>query len=135
MPRPEVGAHFGEHFTVDGYGGDPVTLDDGAQLRRSLDELCARLGMHPLAPPMVFSAPDNQIKDPGGWSGFLIIAESHIAIHTFPRRRFLSADIYTCRNGMDVGAVGQLLVQRYALTDIETNFIRRGLRYPAENLL
>ena len=76
----------------------------------------------------------NQIKDPGGWSGFLVIAESHIAIHTFPRRRFLSADIYTCRNGMDCGLVSGILTARYSLAEMETHFIRRGQRYPAHNL-
>jgi len=39
-------------------------------------------------------------KDPGGWSGFVIIAESHISIHTFPARRFVSIDVYTCKNGL-----------------------------------
>lgn len=130
-----VSAHFGEHLTLDGYGGDPAALDDGELLRACLEDLCARLGMRPLAEPMVLSAPDNQIKDPGGWSGFLVIAESHISIHTFPRRRFVSADVYTCRHGMDAGLVSGILSTRYSLAEIETHFIRRGQRYPAHNLI
>lgn len=130
-----VSAHFGEHLTLDGYGGDPIALDGGDLLRSCLEDLCAKLGMHPLSEPMVLSAPDNQIKDPGGWSGFLIIAESHISIHTFPRRRFLSADVYTCRHGMDAALVSGILSTRYSLAEIETHFIRRGQRYPAHNLI
>ena len=136
---PEVAgradAHFGEHFMLDGYGGDPVSLDDGELLRGALDEFCALIGMHPLAPPLVASAPDNQLKDPGGWSGVLLIVESHIAIHTFPRRRFLTADVYSCRNGMNLKAIGGFLTSRYRLQDVETNFLRRGLRYPGRNLV
>jgi len=135
MPRQSLAhAHFGEHLTLDGYGGDPDKLNDGELLQFCLEDLCKRLGMHPLSPPIVLPAPDNQIKDPGGWSGFLVIAESHIAIHTFPRRLFLSADIYTCRNGMDCGLVSGILTARYSLAEMETHFIRRGQRYPAHNL-
>lgn len=127
--------HFGEHITIDGYGGDPVKLDDQDVVASVLVELCARLRMHALAAPIVLHAPDNDLKDPGGWSGFLVIAESHIALHTFPRRRFLSADVYSCRNGMAVQEVISFLKAAFDLEEIETNFIRRGLRYPAFNLV
>jgi S-adenosylmethionine decarboxylase len=125
---------FGEHITLDGYGGDPASLNDESLVRSALVDLCALLGMHPLASPMVVSAPDNQLKDPGGWSGFLMIAESHLSIHTFPKRRFLSADAYTCRNGIQVTTVTAFFTERFGLDEVETNFIRRGLRYPARNI-
>ena len=89
IPAAIPGAHFGEHFTLDGYGGDPARLDDAPLVRATLTDLCERIGMHPLAPPQLVAAPDNQMNDPGGWSGVLLIAESHISIHTFPRRGFL----------------------------------------------
>lgn len=126
--------HFGEHITVDGYGGDPALLDDGILVKRSLVDLCQALGMHPLADPHVISAPDNHLKDPGGWSGFLIISESHLSIHTFPRRRFLSADAYSCQNGIDMAAIREFFVSRFELDDVELNFIARGLRYPEHNI-
>jgi S-adenosylmethionine decarboxylase len=126
--------HFGEHITIDGYDGNPAKLNDEGLIRSSLTELCALLGMRPLAEPVVARAPDNRLKDPGGWSGFLLIAESHLAIHTFPRRRFLSADAYTCKNNMDCSAVVDFFRSRFELGDIEQHFIRRGLRYPPHNI-
>ena len=36
-----------------------------------------------------------------GVTGIVVIAESHISIHTFPARGFLSADVYSCKNGMN----------------------------------
>lgn len=120
---------------VDGYGGDPGRLDDDALLKRCLFDLSEAMGMRPLAPPQIVSAPDNMLRDPGGWSGVLIIAESHISLHTFPRRRFVSADVYTCRNGMDCDVAAQLLRSTFLLADTEVQFVRRGLRYPARNLL
>lgn len=127
--------HFGEHITIDGYGGDPVKLNDQDVVKDILLDLCARLRMHALAAPTVLHAPDNERKDPGGWSGFLVIAESHISLHTFPKRRFLSADVYSCRNGIAVQEVISFLKTAFALEEVETNFIRRGLRYPAFNLV
>lgn len=127
-------AHFGEHVTIDGYGGDPEKLNSEELVTSCFSELCDALGMHPLIQPVIVSAPDNGLKDPGGWSGFVIIAESHISIHTFPRRRFVSADVYTCQNGMDKDRVVDFFKQKFALEDVEVNFIRRGLKYPEANL-
>lgn len=126
--------HFGEHVTVDGYDGAPHLLDNRAVVEECLSELCQLLGMHPLAPALVINAPDNHLKDPGGWSGFLVISESHLAVHTFPKRRFLSADVYTCRNGMDSDTIKAFFVSRFELQDVELNFIKRGLRYPLHNI-
>ncbi len=78
--------------------------------------------MHMLSRPKVVKAPDNHFKDPGGWSGFIIIAESHISLHTFPKRRFISADVYTCKNGMDAEFVIDFFKKKFELTDVESKF-------------
>lgn len=130
-----MAAHFGEHVTVDGYGGDPERLNSEETVFSAIVELCDELRMRPLTKPIVISAPDNHIKDPGGWSGFVIIAESHISIHTFPRRRFVSADVYTCQNGIDKEYVTEFFRKKFQLEDVETHFIKRGLKYPAHNLV
>jgi S-adenosylmethionine decarboxylase len=127
--------HFGEHVTIDGYGGDFDLLNNEILVKSCFIELCGLLGMHVLIEPQVISAPDNGLKDPGGWSGFVIIAESHISIHTFPKRRFVSADVYTCQNGMDKEAVIAFFKSKFKLEDVEANFIKRGLKYPEHNLI
>jgi S-adenosylmethionine decarboxylase len=128
------GEPFGQHATLDGYGGNPAALDDEKVIRQALFDLCDILGMHALAEPMVVAAPDNELRDPGGWSGFLLIAESHVSLHTFPRRRFLSADAYSCRNHIDVAAVRSLLTDRFGIEEFESHVISRGLRYPTHNI-
>jgi S-adenosylmethionine decarboxylase len=125
---------FGEHLTIDGYGGDQKKLDDRELVLKSLGELPRLLGMHPLAEPVVYHAPGNDIKDPGGWSGFVVIEESHISIHTFPKRGFVSADVYTCRNGMDRGFILSYFKDTFKLSEIEDHFIKRGTKYPDNNL-
>ena len=68
-----MSAHFGEHITIDGYDGNPERLDSEEVVLSVLTELCDALQMRPLTKPMVVSAPDNHIKDPGGWSDFVVI--------------------------------------------------------------
>jgi S-adenosylmethionine decarboxylase len=127
-------AHFGEHLTLDGYGGSYDKLNDRDLVLRCLNELPEKLGMHKLSVPVVYEAADNQIKDPGGWSGFVIIAESHISIHTFPARRFVSIDAYTCKNGMDVDIAITYFKEQFELAETETNFVIRGKKYPQQDI-
>lgn len=126
--------HFGEHLTIDGYGGNPELLNSQTLVQEVLTDLPKVLGMHTLSAPQVVEAPDNGLKDPGGWSGFVIIAESHISVHTFPRRGFVSIDVYTCQNGLDQDMIKQYFKDKFALQELEVNFIIRGSKYPAENI-
>ena len=126
---------FGEHLTLDGYGGEFAFLKDRDVVEHCLVELPILLSMHPLIPPMVQWAEPNDLKDPGGWSGYVLIAESHISIHTFPNRRFLSADVYTCRHGMDTNTVIRYFTEAFGLADTETYFIKRGTKYPVRNII
>ena len=126
--------HFGEHITYDGYQGDYAALNDKSGVSRALADLVVELGMSILSGPEVYLAEGNDKKDPGGWTGIVVVQESHISIHTFPARGFLSADVYTCQNGLDVEKIIAFFRERFQIKDEEVNFIRRGTRYPANNI-
>jgi len=126
--------HFGEHLMIDGYGGDFELLNSEAVVKRALDELPLVMGMNKLAPPVVYSAPDNGKKDPGGWSGIVVIAESHISVHTFPARGFVSIDVYTCQNGLDQERIKEYFKKAFKLNELEVNFVLRGKKYPLQNI-
>ena len=126
--------HFGEHLTIDGYGGNQKLLDDEGLVLRVLNELTGKIGMKKLAEPSVYHALPNNQKDPGGWTGFVVIQESHISIHTFPARGFVSADVYTCQNDLDIKFIINFFKETFKLKDIEQNFIKRGTRYPKVNI-
>lgn len=128
-------SYFGEHVTIDGYGGNSAKLDSKDTVLRALEELPRKLGMRALAEPAVFFAPGNDAKDPGGWSGFVVIQESHISIHTFPKRGFVSADVYTCKPGLDTDFIKGYFTEIFDLKEIEDHFIKRGTKYPAENIM
>lgn len=123
--------NFGEHLTIDGYGGDYKKLNDKKNVKKCLRELPELLDMHILARPKVYFAKGNNGKDPGGWTGIVVIEESHISIHTFPGRCFVSIDVYTCRNGMDTKFIENYFIDKFDLKELEVNFIKRGTKYPA----
>lgn len=126
--------NFGEHLTLDGYDGDAQKLNDKDLIHQCLEELPELLNMKKLCKPHVYNAQDNQRKDPGGWSGFVLVGESHISIHTFPKRRFLSADVYTCKNGLNTKLIIDYFKRSFGLQDVATHLIKRGTSYPAQDI-
>ena len=126
--------HFGEHLTLDGYGGNFEKLNNKDFVLSVLQDLPELLGMNKLSAPEIYFAKGNDIKDPGGWSGFVVIEESHISLHTFPARGFISADVYTCQNGLDQEYIKKYFIDKFELKDLEINFIIRGTRYPQQNI-
>ena len=125
---------FGEHVTLDGYGGNMDALNNKEKVLEFLNSLPGMLGMKKLSETMIFHSEGNAIKDPGGWTGVVVIEESHISLHTFAKRGFASADVYTCKNGMDNDLIIKYFKEMFGFDDVETNFLRRGTRYPAENI-
>lgn len=134
VPEAATAPGFGVHLTLDGYGGCRELLADGSNVLACLSELPDRLGMHKLAEPLLVELGHHSAKDPGGVSGFVVIAESHISIHTFPLRGFVSADVYTCQNSLDAERIRRYFEEAFGLQDVETNLIRRGTRYPQDNI-
>ena len=126
--------HFGEHLMLDCYGGDSEKLNNKDLVTLSLTELPFKLGMRKLIEPLIVEASDNGIKDPGGWSGFVIIAESHISIHTFPKRKFASIDVYSCKNGLDREFIKKYFKEAFEIEEIEEHFEKRGVKYPNHNV-
>ena len=126
--------HFGLHLTVDAYGCDEKTLNNRAKSTKFLNTLVAQLGMRKLIEPVVVHAVANDKKDPGGYSGFVMIQESHISIHTFPKRKFISIDLYSCTD-FNTRTAQDYIKEFYAAQSLETNTIIRGKRYPMKNIV
>jgi S-adenosylmethionine decarboxylase len=134
IPAAAATPGFGVHLTLDGYGGCPQLLANRDHVLACLDALPEQLGMHKLAEPFLIELGHHSPKDPGGVTGFVIIAESHISIHTFPLRGFVSADVYTCQNSLDTQEICRYFADAFALRDLEVNLVRRGTRYPQHNI-
>ena len=124
---------FGLHLMLDAYNCDPKVLNDANVVYKLLDELPEKIGMKKLIKPYVVFAEANDKKDPGGWSGFVIIQESHIAIHTFIKRRFITVDVYSCKP-FDTDFAIDYFTKIFRTNDIESEVEIRGKKYPPENI-
>lgn len=126
---------FGVHLMIDGYVADGAPMTDISALRDILDRLPAEIGMHPICDPVVVQVGANCAKDPGGLSGFVMIAESHISFHTFLERGFVTIDLYTCQDDLDTDAVLSRLKQAFRIQDADVYVQKRGVRYPALSIV
>lgn len=127
--------HFGMHLMIDGYGGDPAKLNSMELVYRCLHELPELVGMKKLGDPVIVEAPPVSEKDGGGFSGFVMINTSHISCHTFPKRRFVSIDVYTCLEEMDDKFIIKYFKDVFGLEDLEINLVKRGTKYPNIDLI
>jgi len=120
----------GAHLMLDGYGCEQKKLEDLEHIYRILEEFPERIGMTKIMPPYVFRytgvRPENW-----GVSGFVLIAESHVSVHTFPEKQYLSLDILSSKN-FDVERAVEFARQEFGIEKVEHNFLDRGTEFPKE---
>ena len=124
---------FGLHLTLDGYGGPKEKLADLKLVKKVLNRLPQILSMQKISSVHVKWYDGGQKPEDCGVSGFVMIAESHISIHTFSEKGFLTADVYSCKN-FDTQKAIEFFKKEFELTELETNVIKRGLKFPRTQL-
>ena len=108
---------IGVHLLIDGVLRHSVDKVVG---RRILTELPALIGMKVLAGPLVVEGvPENP-----GWTGFVIIDKSHIAIHTFYEGNGVSIDVFSCKT-FDEGVVLRYLEKHLSFKKVNTRMLER----------
>ena len=84
---------IGRHLLIDFHEVSAGRLEDGELLSRLLGEAARRGGLTPLGPPVLHRF------EGGGLTGYLLLSESHIAVHTYPELGFAALDIFACGSG------------------------------------
>ena len=82
----------GCEWVVDAHGCDPVRLADLVTLRGLFSAIISELGLTPVA-----EAVWHVFPTPGGITGLVPLAESHLTIHTFPEHGSLCVNLFCCR--------------------------------------
>jgi spermidine synthase len=102
---------------------DPQLLLDGERFKAKCIELVAAAGL------TTMDATFHQF-DGGGFTGTIVLAESHLAIHTWPERQGLTLDIYVCNYSADNSAKARKLfdqiVEYFQPGEIASHQIDRG---------
>lgn len=64
---------------------------------------------------------------PYGVSGVVVIAESHVAIHTWPEYNYAAVDIFTCGDTIDPWIIQEFLKDAFTSKNISSMEMKRGL--------
>ena len=117
--RNEAVNTIGRHLIAEYYDCDSAIIDDldavAEHLRAAAEEVGATIvneSYHRYAPQ--------------GVSGTILIAESHLSIHTWPERGYVAVDIFTC-GGLDPRPGFRLLEERLGAQASRMQEIVRGL--------
>jgi S-adenosylmethionine/arginine decarboxylase-like enzyme len=119
---------FGYLLTLDCYGCRVGACDDLDLCYRFLEALVATLGMKTQSPPFLFRSDAKKYPDKAGLSGWVPLIESGIQIHTLVPKNFISIDIYSCTRFSN-DTLADLARDFFACSEIEQNFILRGVKY------
>lgn len=65
--------------------------------------------------------------NPQGVSGVVVIAESHLTIHSWPEYGYAAVDIFTCGSKVNPWKAAAFLKQELEANDMQLRFFHRGL--------
>ena len=63
---------------------------------------------------------------PYGVSGVVVIAESHVAIHTWPEHGYAAVDVFTCSEQIDPYSIMKSLARKFSARQQTATLIHRG---------
>ena len=107
-----------QHTLLDYHGCNPNVLASADILR-------------PLALEAVRAAGGTIVTDifhgfsPHGVSGVIVIAESHVAIHTWPEHRYAAVDVFSCSPKLDQAAMAKKIAAALGAERMESRVIER----------
>ncbi|MGK7369665.1 MAG: adenosylmethionine decarboxylase [Candidatus Halalkalibacterium sp. M3_1C_030] len=64
---------------------------------------------------------------PHGISGVVVIAESHVTIHSWPEYNYAAVDIFTCGDTIDPWIIQEYLKEAFESKNISSMEMKRGL--------
>ncbi len=126
MNKPEFG--FGVHLMMDGYGCNRSALQDINLIYDFLDDYPDKMDMTKIMPPYVFRY-NGSVPEDWGISGFVLIAESHISVHTFPDKQYLSLDMFSCKP-FDTQRAVDFVKRHFDIQKCEIKVLDRGQEFP-----
>src|SRR3954464_2593978 len=91
---------LGQHSLIDYHGCDAARLKDTPALRRALLEAVAEAGG-------TIVTDTFHTFSPHGVSGVVVIAESHVTVHTWPEHGYAAVDVFSCGVSLDHALISE----------------------------
>lgn len=112
--------NLGSQLLAEFYDCDPTAINDKEVIRSAM--LQAAVAANATIVADIFHE-----FNPHGISGVVVIAESHIAIHSWPEHACASVDIFTCSENLDTKAAVDCLQALFKSQRVEVRSVARGL--------
>ncbi|AVS97056.1 S-adenosylmethionine decarboxylase proenzyme [Paracidovorax avenae] len=130
VPCTTVRAMQGLHLTADLHGCRcaPRWLLDADALGRTCLDAVRAAGLQAVG--RLFHSFPATAHGPGGVTATVLLAESHLCIHTWPERRAVTLDVYVCNFGADHSAQAHALMDAllalFEPAGVQRHALRRG---------
>lgn len=117
----------GLHITADLAGCDAAQplMREPEALRVACLQAVRQAGLHPVGELF------HRFPAPGGITGVVLLAESHLAVHTWPELEAVTLDVYVCNLGADNSARAEALLAAlracFAPQTAQLQRLQRGL--------
>ena len=124
----------GLHLTADLHDcpADRAVMTGPAALREACLAAVRMAGLQPVGELFHRFEPASQLEPakPAGITGVVLLAESHLAVHTWPELGAVTLDVYVCNFGIDNSARAHALlgalIDAFAPRRIERHALQRG---------
>lgn len=114
-----------QHLVIDGFVDDVNKISDIEPIFDLLNDLPEQIEMTKITQPYVFRY-SGVVPEDWGITGMVIIAESHISIHTFPEHKRFHMDVFSCKP-FDYKRTMEIIEQRLGVTRRAADIIRRPI--------
>ncbi len=111
---------LGIHYIIELYNCSAKILDDVKIIERALNYSAD------LAEATIISSNFHKFS-PQGVSGVVVIAESHLSIHTWPELRYAALDLYTCNLNMNIDKALEYIQQVFQPREMIIKYLERGI--------
>ena len=121
----------GLHLTADLGGCDTslAAMNDPHALRRACLQAVMDAGLNAVGELF------HRFPAPGGVTGVVLLAESHVAVHTWPELASVTLDVYVCNYGGDNSARAHALLDRLVASFSPQTAERHALQRGSSSLL
>ncbi len=110
---------LGQHMLLEFYNCDPKALDDLPYVEEIMNQAARDCGA------TIVQSTFHRFQ-PHGISGVVVIAESHLAIHTWPEYRYASIDLYTCGDTIQQMVAYRVLKDGFSAEAADIQHVERG---------
>jgi S-adenosylmethionine decarboxylase len=111
---------LGTHILCELSGCDPNVLSDVEGVEQILKTAAQR------ANATILTTAFHRFE-PHGVSGVVVIAESHLSIHTWPETGYAAMDFYTCGHATDPWAACEYAAKMLRAKTMRTTEVKRGV--------